>query len=152
MVAECKDVTIIDGPIPIEKLVALRLKGMAYTDIAKLIGRSKQAVWQRLQPIEESLEALPDFKSCRADLLALHQQRLLSSLTGDDIKKASAYQRVGMFSLLYDKERLERGETTQNIGYADYTKALSSVIAKRTELEAELGIDSTVSPDDEQDT
>jgi hypothetical protein len=62
-------------------------------------------------------------------------------LSNADIQKASPYQRVGMFGILYDKERLERGQTTENIGYMDYNRALEQVMAERNKLQAELGLD-----------
>lgn len=138
--------------IPLEKIITLYTKGMNMTEIAKVCGCSTAAISIRLKDHTEDLDALIPFKNARADTLAFYQRKLLNSIDKGSIEKCSAYQRVGMFGILYDKERLERGETTQNIGYADYTKALSSVVAKRKELEAELGIDSTVSSEDEPET
>jgi hypothetical protein len=46
-----------------------------------------------------------------------------------------------MFGILYDKERLERGQTTENVGYLDYNRALDQVIKERERLQDELGID-----------
>ena len=134
--------------IPLEKIIELYQKGLTQVEIAKFFGCTKQAIHQRISPFKEDLEALPSFKSFRADVLAFHQRRILSRLTEDDLKKASGYQKVGMFGILYDKERLERGETTQNIGYADYSKSLAAVMEKRQQLEAELGLDDTVSSED----
>ena len=51
------------------------------------------------------------FKSVRADLLASVQKRVLSELTLDKLKKATAQQLVTVFGILYDKERLERGKS-----------------------------------------
>ena len=139
--------------IPLEKIIELHQKGLNQVEIAKFFGCSRQAINQRVKPYKDDIEGLDTFKSIKADLLAFHERRILNRLTNEDIQKSTGYQKVCMFSLLYDKERLERGETTQNIGYADYTKALSGVIEKRRQLETELGLDSeaiTVSPEDEQ--
>jgi transposase len=129
--------------IPLERFIELYCKGLSQVEIAKVLGINSSNVCRRLARHEKDLAALPVYKQNRADVLAFWQRRLLNSIEEADIKKASAYQRVGMFGILYDKERLERGETTQNIGYADYTKALSSVLEKRKQLEAELGIDAS---------
>jgi hypothetical protein len=80
-----------------------------------MTGRSKQAVHQRLQPYKDAIENLPAFKENRADIFAIHQQRLLNSLTDDDIKKMPPGSRMTSFGILYDKERLERGESTSNV-------------------------------------
>jgi hypothetical protein len=80
-----------------------------------MTGRSKQAVHQRLQPYKDAIENLPAFKENRADIFAIHQQRLLNSLTDDDIKRIPPGSRFTGVGILYDKERLERGESTANV-------------------------------------
>jgi hypothetical protein len=85
------------------------------------------------------VDNLPDFKTARADVLAVHQMRLLEGLTDDSLKEVSPYQKVGMFGILYDKERLERGQSTANVAYADMSKALGDLEAEERELRAKLG-------------
>ncbi len=91
------------------------------------------------------------FKENRADLLSIQQDRLINSLTDADIQKSSAYQKVGMFSLLYDKERLERDKSTSNIAnvYSTLDTQHANYRQRIEELEAELGIDDV--QDDVQD-
>ena len=67
-----------DKPVPIEKLLKWRKQGLSYDEIGSMIGRSKQAVHQRLQPYKDAIENLPVFKENRADIFAIHQQRLLN--------------------------------------------------------------------------
>ena len=55
------------------------------------------------------------FKEQRADVLAFYQQKLLNSLTDSDIKRMPPGSRLTGFGILYDKERLERGQSTDNI-------------------------------------
>ncbi len=81
-----------------------------------MTGKSKQAVHQRLQPYKDAIENLPAFKENRADIFAIHQQRLLNSLTDDDIKRIPPGSRFTGVGILYDKERLERHQTSENIG------------------------------------
>ena len=104
-----------DKPVPVEKLLKWRKQGLSYSEIGKMIGRSKQAVHQRLQPYLDAIENLPAFKENRADIFAIHQQRLLNSLTDDDIKRIPPGSRFTGVGILYDKERLERGESTANV-------------------------------------
>jgi hypothetical protein len=54
------------------------------------------------------------YKRGRADIFAGIQGRILDTITNDDIKKASLQQKVTAAGILYDKERLERGESTSN--------------------------------------
>jgi hypothetical protein len=105
-----------DKPVSVEKLLKWRKQGLSYDEIGEsMIGRSKQAVHQRLQPYKDAIENLPAFKENRADIFAIHQQRLLNSLTDDDIKRIPPGSRFTGVGILYDKERLERGESTANV-------------------------------------
>jgi hypothetical protein len=54
------------------------------------------------------------YKANRGDILAGIQERIIHTLTDADIKKASMLQRVTAAGILYDKERLERGQSTSN--------------------------------------
>jgi len=63
------------------------------------------------------------------------------SLTEADIKKMSARDRVLAFGILYDKERLERGQSTENIAYADLTKGLEEIQREKRKLAKDLGLD-----------
>ena len=103
-----------DKPVPIEKLLKWRKQGLSYDEIGSMIGRSKQAVHQRLAPYRDAIENLPAFKEHRADLFAVQQSRLLNSLTDADIKRMAPASRVVSAGILYDKERLEEGKSTSN--------------------------------------
>jgi len=100
---------------PIEKILKYRKQGLSLPEIGGILGISKQAVHQRLQPYAEELENLEDYKEHRADILALKGRQILKNIDNDRLEKASAYQLAGMYGILYDKERLERGESTHNI-------------------------------------
>ena len=117
-----------DKPVPIEKLLKWRKQGLSYDEIGSMIGRSKQAVHQRLQPYKDAIENLPVFKENRADIFAIHQQRLLNSLSDDDIRKIPPGSRFTGVGILYDKERLERGQSTGNI-------SMESLVEHRQTLE-----------------
>lgn len=56
-----------------------------------------------------------EYKENRADILAGVGRKILATITDADIKKASLNQKVVSYGILYDKERLERGESTENI-------------------------------------
>ena len=55
------------------------------------------------------------FKKNRADIFAGMQDKLLSSIDEQDIKKAPLGSRIFAACQIYDKERLERGQSTANI-------------------------------------
>ena len=105
----------IDDVIPISRIIELRKRGNSYKEIGKILGCTKQNVELRLRPFKAEIEALESYKEHRADVLAVYQQKLLNSLTDSDIKRMPPGSRLTGFGILYDKERLERGQSTDNI-------------------------------------
>lgn len=100
----------------LKKAIEMRLKGISLADIGKYFGISRQAVHVHLKPYVDSEDInLEIWKEKRADILAGKQATALSLLTEDDIKKASAKDKSLIFAILYDKERLERGQSTSNV-------------------------------------
>ena len=104
--------------IPIAKLIELRTQNpnLTYQQIGDMVGCSKVNVIQRLRPYKDEIESLPTFKKSRGDIFALVQSKLLNSVTEDDIKGASLLQKMSAFGILYDKERLETNQSTENVG------------------------------------
>ena len=102
------------GPknIPITDILAHLYAGKSHTDIAKLLNCSQANISERIKAHTQDIQDTEIYKEKRADILALFQKKLLYSVTDADIKKMSPYQRFGSFALLYDKERLERGQLT----------------------------------------
>lgn len=98
--------------IPIETILDLHSKHLSHSQIAKIIGCDKSNITHRLQA--EGVVSLQHYKDNRADILALLQRRIVSTITALDIKKASLLQKATVFGILYDKERLERGLSTVN--------------------------------------
>lgn len=66
-----------------------------------------------------------NYISNRAMILAGVQQRLLASITDADIKKTPVGSRILAVSQLFDKERLERGQSTANVAYDAHTISAS---------------------------
>ena len=98
-----------------ELTIDLAKKGVSQAQIARIQGCDRSnitRVLQRYGAIEQEVE---DFKNHRADIFAGLQNRLISSITPDDIKKTPTGSRILAVAQLYDKERLERGLSTQNI-------------------------------------
>jgi hypothetical protein len=56
-----------------------------------------------------------DYKDHRADIFSGIQNKILKSVTEEDIQKASLQVKAMAFGVLYDKERLERGQSTENV-------------------------------------
>jgi len=101
---------------PINKLIQQKLENpnLSHKQLGKLNGISSPAVTALFKRHNVDIEQLEQFREHRADLLTLHQERVLSSITAEDLKKASARDKAIVFGTLYDKERLERGQSTSN--------------------------------------
>lgn len=82
--------------------------------IGRLTDTSHGAVVIALQKFGITREAVEEFKSNRADIFAGLQRRVLASFTDEEIKNASVRDKTILMGTLYDKERLERGLSTQN--------------------------------------
>ena len=111
------------------KVVALAKQGMSTLDIARHQNVSPSTVWRFLQQTKPERQALELFKAHRADVLAGlqaksldTQERILDTLDDHVINALTPSQKSGLLLALnavsgtsYDKERLERGESTENI-------------------------------------
>lgn len=84
------------------------------SQIATLCDVHHAHVGRTLQQFGITLKSIKAFKENRANIFAGLQHKLLSSLTLSDIKRTPVAARVVSAGILYDKERLERGQSTVN--------------------------------------
>jgi hypothetical protein len=113
-----------------KKVLELRAQGLAVTDIATHQGVASSTVWRFLDRTKPQQEALERFKTGRADVLADVQAksldvqvRLLNQMDDGFLSTLTPHAKNGLlqsvntvFGTVYDKERLERGKSTQNVG------------------------------------
>jgi hypothetical protein len=86
--------------------------GLTVREIGKLADCSHVNVITTLRRYGIDSAELQDYKSNRADILSGIQNRIIKSVTDEDIKKMPIGQRIMSYGILYDKERLERGQAT----------------------------------------
>lgn len=104
----------------IDKILKQRGKNplMTITDQAKLNGVSKQSLSQLLKRHGIDVDAAGEYKEHRADLFAGIQDTVLGHIDSTAIKRMvekAPMAAVSLFGVLYDKERLERGQSTSNV-------------------------------------
>lgn len=87
---------------------------LSSVEIGKMVGCDHSNVIRTLQRYGIDKAETEDYKSHRADILAGIQVKLLKSITDEDIKGMPVGQRFMGYGILYDKERLERGQSTSN--------------------------------------
>lgn len=119
--------------IPLTDIIeAVETHNLSIPQAAKLLGCSERNIYARLEQVGLRPGQLQKYKDHRADILASYQQIILNSFTKEDLKKAGLSQKIMAYGVLYDKERLERGQSTDNIAYMDMVKA-RKVIAERVQ-------------------
>ena len=132
----------------IEKALSLKIDhGLSYGDIGKYFGVSKQLIHYHLKGLIPDTSNVKAYRKYRGDILDSKQESLLKALTEDDIKEASAYQKVSMFGILYDKSRLEHDKSTRNASFLDMTQEYNASSKRRRELLDQLGLDDDVDVD-----
>lgn len=103
-------------------------RGMSNPEIAKQQGVASSTVFRFMQRMRPEQQAVELFKTGRADVLARlqaksldAQERILDTLDDGVVEALTPSQKCGMLTALtiaggtaFDKERLERGQSTSN--------------------------------------
>jgi IS30 family transposase len=111
-----------------QKVLDLHRRGFSNSEIAKQQAVVPSTIWRFLQQTKPERRALESFKAHRADILAQIQAksldlqgRILDSIGDGVIEAMKPHQKSGMIFALnaqhgtsFDKERLERGQSTSN--------------------------------------
>lgn len=101
--------------VDVASALSLRVDNqLSYGKIAAIQGVSKQAIHQALQDLLPT-EETKIYRANRADIISNLQAKIIKSIDDEDIKKAPFGSRILAYAQLYDKERLERGQSTTNI-------------------------------------
>lgn len=123
-----------------QKVLELAEQGMSTTDIAQHQGVDRSTVWRFLELANPERQALEHFKQHRGDILARLcgkslevQEKILDSLDDGVISALNPHQKSGLLAVLnsqsgtlFDKERLERGQSTAN--HSILTKVLNGAL------------------------
>jgi predicted DNA-binding protein YlxM (UPF0122 family) len=115
-----------NATIDLSKALTLRAKGLSYQDIANSMRTSKQAVHQRLKHFNALLDddMLTAFEANQDKLVSGAMCKMLNNaLDSDKLKSATTLQSVTSYGILFDKQRLMRGQSTSNVLTFDLTPA-----------------------------
>lgn len=121
--------------IPIEKIIELRKKHLSCEQIAKVLGCSKANIVQRLHRISDDLDLTDNYVKDRATVFAYHGRKIINSITESDIQKAGLLEKVKAVSFLHNAERLDRGQSTQNVIYAELHRIKDRIDEELKELD-----------------
>lgn len=105
-----------------EMIAALNLHNGNVSRAAKELGVTRAAIIKRKKTLPDGVIAptIEEFRTQRADTFSRLQQILLQHITPAKLKGASLAQIGTLFGIMYDKERLERGQATEHIAHAHY--------------------------------
>lgn len=96
--------------------------------IGAIVGCSHVNVYETLQRYNIDHSRVHGYKANRSEIFAGIQERVVSTLTVDDIKGASVRDRAILLGTIYDKERLERGQATQITDSRQLTGSLRDLV------------------------
>ncbi len=132
------------GPkmIPIET-IAYYVKEKKLTDqeIADILHCDRSNITRRRNDAGLYIERVERFKANRADIFAAKQNELLNELTPAKLKKIHPRDAVVSAGILYDKERLERGQSTEIVNVHALHASLSDLERLEADLQAQLRSD-----------
>jgi IS30 family transposase len=98
-----------------QKVIELSEKNLTTREVETLTTVDHSTVAKILQRYGLEKQNIDDYIAQRPQILAGLQTKILQSIDEDDLKTASLLQRVTAYGVLYDKERLETGKSTQNV-------------------------------------
>jgi len=125
-----------------ELIAALNLHNGNVSRAAQELGVTRAAVIKRKKviPVGVLAPTITEFRSQRADVFARLQQILLQHITEKKLKGASLAQIGTLFGIMYDKERLEKNLSTENIAHNQYKtltaadrEMIKEIVKSRTE-------------------
>lgn len=146
-----------------QKVLDMHARGFSAPEIAHQQGVNHSTVWRFLERMKPELGAVEVFKKGRADVLARiqvksldAQERIIDTMNDVFVAALTPSQKSGMLialnaqhGTLFDKERLERGQSTSNAAIITamldnahdqlYSKAVTSpVVAESSQNESEF--------------
>jgi transcriptional regulator len=139
---DVKPLTSKPKKIPIEYILELRDKKLSPTEIAKRLECSIANITQRLKRYDERIGSVEAFKKHRAEVMAEKQKEVLGHLTEEKLKKANAKDLCIVYGTLYDKERLERGQSTTNVGLQASVKIAEDIASGNKDTPQDIVIES----------
>jgi hypothetical protein len=138
-----------DGRVKIDQqeLIALATarKGdgspFTHQEMARHLGVTRPAVTRALAKIPKSVLASHDvqtFRKNRADIFADMQRMILTYMTPEKLKGASINQLGTLFGIVYDKERLEKGQATAHVAQINRSMLDDESLKKVRQIVADI--------------
>ena len=114
--------------------------GLTVVDIARLYNVTEAAVRSFLSRNSLSLVDLRNYKSVRADARAHKQSQIMEAMTPEKLAAANFRDLASGMASLHGMERLERGQSTQNVDFHELSAQLNDLTAAENALREKLGM------------
>ena len=125
--------------VDIEKALDLKLNhGLSYEQMEPILGVSHGAIHKRIKHLLPNNDT-KYYQDHRADIFSHVQLKLLSQIDAQRLKKVNIRDAVISTGILYDKERLERGQSTANADMRVLSTTLQELEEQERELKRSLG-------------
>lgn len=124
----------VNNKIPIEAIIGLKEQNISHAEIARILRCSPKTIYNQLKDIDITRQYI----KTRSLVFSYLQRQIIQYITPAKLEKANLQQLTWALGVLYDKERLEMGLSTQNIAYADMIAAQRSDLAKLKELKEKV--------------
>lgn len=95
--------------LSLERMINLKLSGLTYSEVGKVMGCSEENVVKRLTPYRDTIAGLKTFQDNKADIYDFHQTRILDGIDEKKIKDAKLYDLIRSAGQLEDMGRKVRG-------------------------------------------
>jgi len=127
--------------IDIRTAVRLRyVKGLSYADIGRYFGVPRQSVESALSRFKGLMLSKPEIEAYEESkhlILSSVEAELTKQLTDKEkLEKASLNNVAYAFKQVFDSNRLQRGQSTSNIAYADLTQEIDAAEKEIEELQS----------------
>ena len=124
--------------IPLALVIAELKSGKTVKQIATTYDVTPETVWGMMRRQGFSIRSLQAYQATKADLLAFRQSQVLEAMDHEKITQASLRDQATTFNILHNAERLERGQSTNNINVASLNMELAEVERQIEELESKM--------------
>lgn len=122
-------------PLPV--MLSQLQAGLTVSDIARIHGVSSSGVYAAIRKYGIDISALRTFKDRKADTLA-HIQMLVTSAMPGKVENTSLRDLATTFNILHNAERLERGQSTNNLSVTALLEQAGELDTTIARLEEQL--------------
>ena len=129
------------GRLPsIGELIAYMQNGLSAAEVARMYGVNNQAIYLKLKRHGIDIKGLKCWKERKADVLSHLQMQIAEAIDNKKIQNTSLRDLATSFNIMHNAERLERGQSTQNVGLSAMLQSLQELEAAEAKLKAQIGL------------